>query len=266
MRPLFFLLSMLFSTLTFAQSRNIVGTFKDASGTSNFMVTFKSDSTFQYTAGEHPAFFFDHWGETFSESGKWTMIGDTIILNPQLEKKAFIKSELLEQEDPSDTGLVLTFNHINRYIDSQGNVVRTDTTQVRQLDYAFNDFKKGHRRRVTPHRSSRCTFAGYIPQETITKSRTIAISKPSQPINVMYVGCYEQQAMKAFTIKNPASTRLTFNVYSDYYQDGLLRQVRFLAKDENVLYIRQKPNGKFQKGHRLVGYQDYMLKRKKGNS
>jgi hypothetical protein len=227
-------------------------------------VTFNSDSTFQYLAHGYPVFYYGRFGENFSEKGKWTMVGDTIILNPRLEKKTFIETEVLEQESPGDTGLTLTFNHINRYFDSGGNIVRTDTAQIQQLDYAFNDFRKKHRRRVASSRSSRCTFAGYIPKETITSERTIVVEKPKEPVRIVYFGCYEQLGTKPFTIKTAAPSRLTFNVYSNYYQDGVFRQVRWLTKaDGSLLYLKQRSNGRFRRGLHWAGPQDNILKRQK---
>lgn len=270
MRPLLTMLAILSSVLSFAQDRNIIGTykdFKDLLGQHQISVTFNPDSTFQYQAHGSPVFYFDHFGESFSEKGKWTMVGDTIILNPQLERKTFVESEVLEQANPADTGLMLTFNHINRWIDPQGNVVRTDTDQIWRLDYAFNERKKKNTRRVSPHRTVRCAFAGYIPKEIITQDRSIVVEKPQEPIRLIYIGCYEQQGTKAFPIKNPASTRLTFNVYSNRYQDGLLRQVKWLAKENgSLLYLKQKSNGKFRKGLLWAGPQDNILKKQKVNS
>jgi len=270
MGPLLTMLATLFSALVFAQDRNIIGTykdFKDLPGQHQISVTFNPDSTFQYSAREYPVFYYGHFGENFSEKGKWTMAGDTIILNPLLEKKTFIETEVLEQGNPGDTRLTLTFNHINRYFDAQGNIVRIDTAQIRQLDYAFNDFKKRHRRRVSNSRSSRCTFAGYIPQEIITNERTIVVEKPQEPVRVVYFGCYEQLGTKPFTIKTAAPSRLTFNVYSNYYQDGMFRQVRWLTKaDGSLLYLKQKSNGKFRKGLHWSGPQDNILKRQHANS
>ncbi|MBN9384181.1 MAG: hypothetical protein J0H74_25745 [Chitinophagaceae bacterium] len=270
MRPLLTITATLLSILVFAQDRSIIGTYKDFKGLLDqhqISVTFNQDSTFQYWAKEHPVFYYDHFGETFSENGKWTMIGDTIVLNPQLEKRTFVESEVLEQENPADTGLTLTFNHINRWIDPGGNVVRTDTVQIWRLDYAFNERKKKNTRRVSPHRTVRCTFAGYIPKEIITQDRTIVVEKPREPIRSIYVGCYEQQGTKAFPIRNPASTRLTFNVYSNHYQDGLFRHVKWLAKsDGSLLYLKQKSNGKFRKGLHWSGPQDNILKKQRVNS
>ena len=77
------------------------------------------------------------------------------------------------------------------------------------------------------------------PKETITASRTISIPKPTEKLTSIFIGCYELQGTKEFIIKNQNSNRLTFNVFSNYYSDGQIRQMKFLIKIK-LLYIRDK--------------------------
>ncbi len=135
--------------------------------------------------------------------------------------------------------------------------------QIDRLDYAFNKLKKKKLTRVAEHRTTRCAFAGYIPKETITTSRTISIPKPTDKLTSIFIGCYELQGTKEFIIKNQNSNRLTFNVFSNYYSDGQIRQMKFLIKNQTTLYTRQKPNGKFDKGSWTYGT---ILKKEKGGS
>ncbi len=113
--------------------------------------------------------------------------------------------------------------------------------------------------------SSHCTFAGYIPREIVTSNRTITTTRPSQNIKSIFVGCYEQKGFKEFLLKNPRANHLIFNVYSNYYQDAQLRQVKFLIKDDNVLYSEQKSNGTFKKDNMWSG-EAPKLTRQKGSS
>jgi len=226
-------------------------------------VTFKKDSTFEYvTKEQHPTFY--RW-EDFSEKGKWTISGDTIILNPNLTKKIFVESDFTEIENKSDTNLLLTFNHIKRYFDKYGNITKTDTLQIDRIDYSFNELKKKNIRRVAPHMTTRCAFAGYIPKEVITKNRTIGIQRPTEKIKSIFIGCYELQGTKEFIVKDTNSNRLTLNVYSNYYEDGQIRQIKFLIKNDKVLYTRQKENGDFEKDN-FWNDTDAKLKRQKGGS
>jgi hypothetical protein len=247
-------------TVCFGQTNHIVGTFTNGIVVPNLRVTFNTDSTFQYTSTGHPTFF--RW-ENFSENGKWLVSGDTIILNPQLTTKPFVQSDFHEQEIPGDTNFLLTFNHIKRYFDSNGTLVRADTVQINRLDYAFNELKKKKLTRVAENRTTRCAFAGYIPKEVIATSRTISVTKPAEKVKSIFIGCYELQGTKEFNIKNPNSNRLTLNVFSNYYSDGQIRQMKFLIKNQKTLYTRQKPNGKFDKGNWTYGT---ILKKEKGGS
>jgi hypothetical protein len=160
---------------------------------------------------------------------------------------------------------MLTFNHIKRYFDDKGNLTKTDTVQIDRLDYAFNELKKKKLTRVAEHRTTKCAFAGYIPKETITTSRTISIPRPTEKLTSIYIGCYELQGTKEFIIKNPNSNYFVLNVYSNYYQGGQIRQRKFLIKNENVLYTTQKANGEFVKNNLEIGT-DTKLKREKGGS
>lgn len=226
-----------------AQTRQVAGTY--ANMTRSYHLYLYADSTFSYQSTyTHPVFLVDH---DFSEQGRWTLSGDTVVLNPQLPLKTFTETEWQEQTMPGDTNVLLTFNHVKRYYDAQGVLMRADTVQVRQLDFAFNDFRKRSRRRVASYRSVRCAFAGYIPKEIITRERTIAVARPAGGIQKVYIGCWEMSGTKPFAVADPQATRFNFTVYSNYYADGLIRQMKFLVKNNKVLYTQQRPDGSFVK-------------------
>ena len=244
MRSLIIFISILLPARCFSQVKNITGTFTSDIASPKCTLTFNDDSTFNYTSIEDPVFY--RWNGFF-EKGKWTLCGDTIILNPQLPKKVFIESDFTEQENYGDTGLLLTFNHIKRFFDANDNIIKTDTVQIERLDFALNEQKKKQFTRVASCKTTRCSFAGYIPKEIITPNRTIAIQRPAVTLQRIFVGCYELQGTKVFTIKNPASSHLTLNVYSNYYQQGQIRQKKILVKNDNLLYTKQHANGEFYK-------------------
>jgi hypothetical protein len=230
-------------SFSFAQGQKIAG--KYTSVLSGIEVIFYPDSTFQYvTKGQHPTF--SRW-ENFNERGRWLLSADTIILNPQLPKKVFVESDFKEEERQGDTGLILTCNHIKRYFDANGNVSRTDTVQIDVFDYSFNELKKKKLTRVARFKTVRCAFAGYIPKEIIITNRTINIQRTEENIGSIFISCNELQGTKEFVLSNEHSNHFTMNVYSSYYQDGQIRQMRLLIKNENVLYTRQNENGKFEK-------------------
>ena len=259
MRHFIFIVSVLIPGLSFGQMQKVIGIYNSL--LPRLQVKFNQDSTFEYTTKEqHPTFY--RW-EDFYEKGKWAISGDTVILNPGLQKKIFVESNFTEQQEDKENGnLLLTFNHIKRWFGADGNIVKTDTLQIDQLDYSFNKLKKKNRTRVSPHRSSRCAFAGYIPKEIITTNRTIAVQRPAQTINSIFIGCYELQGTKEFILKNKNSNHLTLNVYSNYYQDGQIRQMKFLVKNEKFLYTRQKANGKFEKDNIWTGTENKLKKQK----
>jgi len=226
-----------------AQNKNIAGTFTTKFGYPSFSVTFNSDSTFEYISNEPPTFY--RW-EHFSEKGKWTVSGDTAILNPHLSRKTFVESDLKEEENGDDKNLLLTFNHVKRYFDANGNLVKTDTLQIDRLDYALNEWKRKNITRVALQKTTRCAFAGYIPKEIITNKRSVSVPRKDLPKSI-FVGCYELQGTKEFAIKNPKASHFTVNVYSNYYQDGQIRQVKFLIRNDHMIYTKQKTNGEFEK-------------------
>jgi hypothetical protein len=239
--------------------QKVVGTYGNVMP--RIQVTFNSDSTFEYvTKEQHPTFY--RW-EDFSEKGKWKLSGDTIILNPNLTKKIFVESDFKEKQNFGDTNLLLTFNHIKRYFDTNGNIIKTDTFQIDRLDYSFNELKKKKLTRVAPHLTTRCAFAGHIPKEIITTNRTVSVQRPTQPIKSIFIGCYELQGTKEFIITNPNSNRLTLNVYSNYYIDGQIRQIKFLIKNDKFIYTRQKENGDFDKNN-IWMETDAKIKRQNG--
>jgi hypothetical protein len=258
---LIFILSF-FATVCYGQTKNVVGTFSNGTVMPKLQIIFNPDSTFEYISTEHPTFY--RW-EDFSEKGRWTISADTIILNPLLSIRPFVQSDFQEQESKDDTAFLLTFNHIKRYFDNCGNLIETDTVQIDRLDYAFNKFKKKTLTRVAPHRTTRCAFAGYIPDEIITTNRTISVRRPPEELKSIFIGCYELQGIKEFIIKKSNSNHFTLNIYSNYYHDGQIRQLKFLIKNKNVLYTRQKPDGEFEKDNIWIET-DAKLKREKGGS
>ena len=258
MRYFIFIITFFIPAISFTQMQKIIGVYSNL--LPRYQVKFNSDSTFEYTTKEmHPIFF--RW-EDFSEKGRWAISGDTIILNPGLQKKPFVESNFTEEENKGNEKLLLTFNHIKRWFDVNGTVVKTDTVQIDQLDYSFNKLKKRNRTRVSPHRSGNCAFAGYIPQTIITTSRSIAIERPAQIINSIFIGCYELQGTKEFVVTNPGANHFTLNVYSNYYQDGQIRQMKFLVKNDKYLYTRQKANGKFEKDNIWTATENKIKKQK----
>ena len=262
MRHFMIIISAFFSILSYGQVQKVIGTYSSLFFP-RVEVTFNPDSTFAYVTNEmHPTFY--RW-EAFSEKGKGTLSGDTIILNPHLTKKMFVESNFIEEQHEGDTSLLLTFNHIKRYFDISGNIIKTDTVQIDRLDYSFDQLKKKKLVRVAPHRTTRCAFAGFIPKEIITNSRTIFVQRPTDNIKSIFIGCYELQETKQFFIKNPSSNHLTLNVYSNYYQDGQIRKMKFLIKNDKYIYTRQKENGNFDKDD-IWMETDAKLKRQKGGS
>lgn len=262
MKPLLVFAALFFVTIGTAQTKHIAGTYThEGFFLYNTTIVLREDSTFDYSSASHPVFVLDR--EHFHEKGKWTVSGDTIILNPQLSPKPAIETDLKEEAIAGDTALTLTFNHVKRYFDGNDNPVIFDTVQIDRLDFAFNEWKKKNRRRVADDPTTRCTFAGYIPKEIITEERTIVVSRPLEELKHIFVGCYEAQQTKEFTISNPHSTRFTYTVYSNYYLNtGTFRQAKMLIKNRNVLYTRQKANGKFYKD--FLGDTEWKVKRVKG--
>lgn len=262
MKPLLLLTTLFSVTTCMAQTKNIAGTYShEGFFLYNTTIVFKEDSTFEYSSATHPVFLLDR--DHFHEKGKWTISGDTIILNPHITPRPAIQIDLKEEAIAGDTALTLTFNHVKRYFDGNDNPVIFDTVQIDRLDFAFNEWRKKNRRRVAEHPTTRCGFAGYIPKEIITEERTIVVPRPSGELKSIFVGCYEAQQTKELAISNPQSTRFTYTVYSNYYlNSGTFRQAKILIKNKNVLYTRQKTNGKFYKD--FLGDTEFKVKRVKG--
>ncbi len=264
MRNLITIIALFISAISPGQKKYLAG--KWTNGNRCFPqleITLNSDSTFEYLSTEHPIFY---RRESFSEKGKWIAFNDTVILNPHLLKKTFVQSEFKEEVEANDTSLFLTFNHVKRYYDSSGNLILSDTEQIKQLDFAFNELKRKRLTRVEPHISVRCLFAGYIPkEEIITNERTVAIKKTTEPLNKIFVGCYELQGTKEFQITNQRANHFTLTVYSNYYPGTQIRQMKMLLKKDKVLYTRQKDNGDFFKDNFWFPT-NYKVKRMKGGS
>ena len=76
------------------------------------------------------------------------------MLNPHLTKKYFVESDFIEEEHEGDI-LLLTFNHIKRYFDIIGNIIKTDIVQITNLTIHLIELKKKKLTRVAPHKTTR---------------------------------------------------------------------------------------------------------------
>ncbi len=237
------LLTCIFSAIgmiCLGQSKNVIGTFSNYRSLPSLTVTFNADSTFAYRS------FINPFGE-INEKGIWTMKSDTIILNGNLPKKIFSSSTLIEEKTTNNSKIELVFNHIRQYFNSRGELVKLDTLQIERLDFAFNENVRKNRTRIAVRPTVRCAFAGYIPKEIITNEKIVTVEKPVTKLSKIYIGCYELNGTKEFMINDQNANKLTLNVFSNHYEDGQVRQVKYLFRNDNSIFIKQKENGKFQK-------------------
>lgn len=202
-------------------------------------IQFKEDSTFIFTSGVHPIFYTDL--DIFREEGKWSISGDTVILNPQASPETNTDIDLQEEEVAGDECITVTFKHVKRYFDSTGKLYLSDTVHIDDLAFALNG------RRITrvathcPHRN--IPFRIHLTKEMLTKDDTVAVSRPKKELNCIYIGCYEAQQTNRFLIRNPKSTRFSYTVYSNYHRMPTLRQQKLLIKNNKTLCFKQPLNG-----------------------
>jgi len=90
-----------------------------------------------------------------------------------------------------------------------------------------------------------------------------SISNPGI-IKSIFIGCYELQGTKEFIIQNSNSNHLTLNVYSNYYEDGQIRQMKLLIKIK-YLYTKQKANNEFEKDNFWSNTDSKLKKQKTGS-
>lgn len=249
---LILIIAVLLSNNSFAQKRySPVGVWGDD------ILTVYADSSFEMT-GRHPEFATEN---EFYEKGIWIVKDDTLILNPHLTPKEYIQHDFSESQVGKDTNVLLTLNHIKRTISKSGEVTARDTVLVERADYWFNDFKKSKLRRIAVRPKPMCAFAGYIPPETITAEHTTVVERPTDSMQTIHIGCWELRGTKEFIIHNPESNRLTLNIYSNSYNDGMIRSKKILVKNKNTLLTKRNKKGKFRVDIWTNNYS--MLKRQK---
>ncbi len=249
---LILIIAVLLSNNSFSQKRySPVGVWGDD------ILTIYADSSFEMAA-HYPDFATE---SGFYEKGIWTVKDDTLILNPHLTPKEYIQHDFSESEVGEDTNVLLTLNHIKRTISESGEVMFRDTLLVEVADYWFNDFKKSKLRRIAVRPTPMCAFAGYIPPETITSEHTTVVEKSADSMQTIHIGCWELRGTKEFIIYNPESNRLTLNIYSNSYNDGMIRSKKILIKNKNTLLTKRNKKGKFRVDIWTNNYS--MLKRQK---
>ncbi|SEQ08028.1 hypothetical protein [Flavobacterium urocaniciphilum] len=255
MKKIAIIILSFYNLANFAQ-KNPIGTFQNEL----IEVTFKNDKSFEYKN----KFFLNPAGNkmdsVYFEKGTWKISNDTITLNPQLEKKNFGNDELVESTTSKSNKLSLKFNIIRKYFDANNNNLSIDTLQIESLDFAINKKSKKNISRITQKPTTRCAFAGYIPKELVTNERSFEMEKPTEKISRIYIGCYELGEMKEYEIKNQNSNSFTLNIYQNIYEDGMIRNVKYLMATDNIILIKEKTNGKFKVDGIYIDY--YQIKRK----
>lgn len=242
------------SILGFSQ-KNPIGAFANE----RIEIKFNEDKTFEYKNKYrlNPA---GHKTDSvYVEKGFWEIDGDTIKLNAQLKEKNYGNDELIETQVPNTSKILMKFNIIRSYFDKTGNLGSTDTLQIDRLDFAINSNVKKNISRITQSPTTRCAFAGYIPKELVTNERSFEFEKPSAKISKIFIGCQELGKMNEYTVKNPDSNSFTLNIYQNIYDDGMLRNKKFLMMTKNIILIEEKQNGKFKIGG--IYYDYYQIKR-----
>lgn len=223
----------------------VSGTFTNSKYSPTLKLTFNSDSTFSYWSNIGP---YARSTSIFKEKGHWTAKGDTIILNPALEKKLLSGYQFAEQaQHPMKDSIWLTVERITNYYDRDGRLMSADTGRVSQFDLAINKNSRQNRHLVSGRPNARCAFAGYIPKEIITDARTVLVPKPAGRLEKLFVACAEFGGTREFLISNAQADQLTLQIFDNRYQDGQLRQVKYLVKNEDAIFIKQKADGKFQR-------------------
>jgi hypothetical protein len=240
-----------------AQQSRIKGTY--ANLVSGVELSISSDRNFTYISKfDNPNFY---RFEPIAESGRYSISGDTLILNPGLEPKPFVETAFRENRTVNDS-VRLTFNHIRRYFGREGKLIREDTSQAKMLDFAVNEWNRTTRRRVSAIRQVRCTFAGFIPREIITSSRSVNIARPLGGIQKIFIGCYEMQGTNEFVVRDAQANDFVLDIYSNYYEDGQIRQKKMLIKNDKCIYTHQRKDGSFDK-NTVWNNTDSILKKQK---
>lgn len=256
MKKIILLLICLINILITAQNKNPIGTFEN----STFEITFRNDKTFEYRSKYLSDPIGNHTQTTYIENGKWSIDSDTIRLNAQLDSKSFGSHELLESVKGNPNKIYFKFNLIKQYFDEKDNIISRDTLQIERLDLAINNNDKSNRSRITQSHTTRCAFAGYIPNELITNERSFEFERNTPTIQKLYIGSYELGETREFIIKNPASNSFILNIYQNIYKTGMIRNIKYLMYNKNTILIKQKPNGKFRRDG--MYYEFYQIKRK----
>lgn len=234
------ILLLIISSNSFSQENFQLGYF--ASLTGKKTITFNDDHTFEYSDScGHPYFL---WVHSFSEKGIWERHGDTIVLNPHLEEKKYIEHDLSSYAIPSDTNILLTLNHVKRYIDADGLIKKSDTVRVKQADYYFNERSNNKQVRVAEYESN-CLWSGAPATQMIVDSNTFKTISPVGKLQKITIGCYELQATTGFVIDDPKANRIVLNIYSNYYLDGQLRRKKILIKNDQTILTEQNKSNKF---------------------
>jgi len=228
--------SLVFSVFAQKASKPIFGTY----GEYSTRLTLNLDSTFELIEADP---IFPYTFESYTNRGDWEVKGDTVILNPHLEKRLPRVSVREKSVQKDNDSISVTINY---YLETyEKNEMSSRTPFYFELLSIYINKKKNYRNIVHVPQYRHCMFSSRLRKQIVIDS-TKTFNFPRQ--DVYKLGVYSYGFEKAIEIKvnNTQANHYEITVIQPVDKERMPRSKKVIIKRRQAYYYEW--NGKISSG------------------
>ncbi|WP_104383529.1 hypothetical protein [Sphingobacterium sp. HMA12] len=240
------MIKVLFSTLVYfllmspiltqKTSKPFSGTYGDYST----RLTLKSDSTFELIETDP---IFPYTFETFTSIGAWKLQGDTVVLNPHLEKR-LPKVTVLEKSVKKNNDSISV--KISYYLETyEKNKMVSITPFNFELLSIYINKRKDYQNIVHSPHNRNCMFSPRIKKQVVIDSTKI-FSFPRQEVSKLGVYSYGFEKAIEIEVNNPQANHYEITVIQPLDKERMPRSKKVIIKRRQAYFYEWE--GKISSG------------------
>lgn len=228
--------SLIFSVFAQKTSKPFYGTYGDYST----RLTLKPDSTFELIEADP---IFPYTFETFTSSGFWKLQGDTVVLNPHLEKrlpKITVLEKLVKKNNDSIS------LKISYYLETYEKNKRVSISPFNfELLSIYINKRKNYRNIVHSPHNRHCMFSPRIRKQVVIDSTKI-FSFPGQEVSKLGIYSYGFEKVIEIEVNNPHANHFEITVIQPLDKERMPRSKKVIIKRGQAYFYEWK--GKISSG------------------
>ncbi|MGV6945893.1 hypothetical protein [Sphingobacterium kyonggiense] len=221
--------SLMFSVFAQKSSKPIYGTYGDYST----RLTLKPDSTFELIETDP---IFPYTFETFANRGAWKLHGDTLILNPHLEKRS-PRISVLEKsvQKNNDSISVMISYYLETYEKNKMTGIAPFNFELLSI---YINKRKNYRNIVHSPHNRHCMFSPRIRKQIVIDSTKI-FSFPRQEVSTLGIYSYGFEKAIEIEVNNPQANHYEITVIQPVDKERMPRSKKVIIKRRQAYYYER---------------------------